>query len=190
MHPTRDTLPLKFLLGCGRAGDAWRYAAEDSSMERLETLKYAYNDQRSELDFRRRRENEIFTWSATILVVLIGSFLSSQVQKALFTTNSPLIVRVLATILIVGLTLFSVLWQQKTCRLRARNEQVLAHIAEEMGCFLPGSDGKSIYPEQWRLWGSRYLSLPEQLISASRICATTLLAITALVALWLIHPAA
>jgi hypothetical protein len=159
-------------------------------MERLETLKYAYNEQRSELDFRRRRENEIFTWSATILVIIIGSLLSSQGQKALVTTNSPLVVRVLATIVIVGLVLFSVSWQQKICRLRARNEQVLARIAEEMGCFIPDSNGKGIYPDQWRLWGSRYLSLPEQLISASRICATTLLAITALVALWLISPAA
>ncbi len=155
-------------------------------MERLETLKYAYNEQRSELDFRRRRENEIFTWSATILVVILGGLLSSQGQMALFTTRSPVLVRVLATVVILGLALFSVLWQQKTCRLRARNEQVLVHIAEEMGCFLFGPDGKSLYPNQWRLWGSRYLSLPSQLTSASRICATTLLAITALAALWFI----
>ena len=122
-------------------------------MERLETLKYAYNEQRGELEFRRRRENEIFTWSATILVVIVGGLLSSQGQKALSTTSPSLVVRVLATIVIVGLALFSVLWQQKACRLRARNEQVLVQIADEMGCFLPGPDGKRLYPDQWRLWG-------------------------------------
>ena len=92
-------------------------------MERLETLKYAYNDQRSELEFRRRRENEIFTWSATILVVIVGGLLSSQGQKALFTANSPLLIRVLVSVVIIGLTLFSVLWQQKASQFRARNEQ-------------------------------------------------------------------
>lgn len=159
-------------------------------MERLETLKYAYDEQRSELDFRRRRENEVFTWSATILVIILGGLLSSPGQKALLTTNSSAVVRVLATIVILGLAVFSVSWQQKICRLRARNEQILVQIAEEMGCFLPGPTGKSLYPDQWRLWGSRYLSLPNQMLSASRICATTLLAITALAAVWLIRPAA
>ena len=159
-------------------------------MERLETLKYAYADQRSELEFRRRRENEIFTWSATILVIIVGGLISSQGQKALFMANSPSLVRVLVSVVIIGLTLFSVLWQQKASKFRARNEQVLVQIAEEMGCFSPGPGGKALYPDHWRLWGSRYLSLPEQLTSSSRICATTLLAITALVALWIIRPAA
>jgi hypothetical protein len=82
-------------------------------MERLETLKYAYNEQRSELDFRRRRENEIFRWSATILVVILGGLLSSPGQKVLSTTNSSMVVRVLGTLVIVGLAVFSVSWQQK-----------------------------------------------------------------------------
>jgi len=160
-------------------------------MERLETLKYAYQDQRNELDFRRRRENEVFTWSATILVIILGGLLSAPGQKALLTTSSFTVARVLATIVILGLALFSVSWQQKICRLRARNTRVMVQIAEEMGCFVAGPKGeRSLYPDEWRRWGSRYVSLRNQLLSASRICATTLLALTALVALWLIRPAA
>ena len=159
-------------------------------MERIETLKYAYQDQRNELDFRRRRENEVFTWSATILVIVLGGLLSAPGQKALLTTSSFTVARVLATIVILGLAVFSVSWQQKICRLRAQNTRVLVQIAEEMGCFVAGPNGESLYPDDWRRWGSRYLSLRNQLLSASRICATTLLALTALVALWLIRPAA
>jgi hypothetical protein len=106
------------------------------------------------------------------------------------TTSSFTVARVLATIVILGLTVFSVSWQQKICRLRARNTRVLVQIAEEMGCFVAGPNGESLYPDDWRRWGSRYLSLRNQLLSASRICATTLLALTTLVALWLIRPAA
>ena len=73
-------------------------------MERIETLKYAYQDQRNELDFRRRRENEVFTWSATILVIVLGGLLSAPGQKALLTTISFTVARVLATIVILGLT--------------------------------------------------------------------------------------
>jgi hypothetical protein len=51
------------------------------------------------------------------------------------------------TIVILGLTVFSVAWQQKICRLRARNTRVLVQIAEAMGCFVAGPNGESLYPD-------------------------------------------
>ena len=45
---------------------------------KINTLKFIYQDQRGEMEYRREREYRIFAWSSSLLTALIGALLITK----------------------------------------------------------------------------------------------------------------
>ena len=120
-----------------------------------EVLKQIYEDQRRELDFRRGREQQIFTWSATVLLAATGGILASSWQNS---TLSKLGVTgiVVTAVAIAAFTLYSIVWQHYQRKYLLQNQRVLAKVAVKRGWFEERTaDGQdTIMPAAWRHWGS------------------------------------
>jgi len=148
-------------------------------------LLHMYEDQRAQLEYRRKRENDVFMWTATILLGFIGATLlvNSPERPALLQTGYG---ATLACAVVLVVTLLSIAWQQKQRRLIAAHQRFLAELQEALGCF---SVGPVTFASSWRDWGNRHVSLRSRFIQPSKLLATGLLGLLALVAgvapLWL-----
>jgi hypothetical protein len=74
----------------------------------LETLRHLEKMQRDELQYRRSREFQIFTWSATILLALIAAV---AVKPPDLLARGGSAVREVLSATVLGLTYFSLAWQ-------------------------------------------------------------------------------
>lgn len=150
----------------------------------LETLRHLQTQQREELQYRRSREFQIFTWSVSLLLAIIAAVL---VKPPGILARGGVVWRAVASIVVAGLTFYSLYWQLYQRQSSAAHARVLAKIAEKLGVFDPAAFGGSgpLYPDHWRDWGKRYLSFREQLAQPSKISATLLVGIIAMVSLWL-----
>jgi hypothetical protein len=154
------------------------------SADELETLRHLQTQQREELQYRRAREFQIFTWSVTLLLAVIAAVL---VKPPDVLAKSGVVLRVVASVIVVGLTFYSLYWQLYQRKSAAAHARVLAKIAGKLGVFDPAAfDGpEPLYPDHWRGWGERYLTFREQLSRPSKMSATFLVGIIAMVSLWL-----
>ena len=118
-------------------------------------LKSLYEDQRKELEYRRNREYQVFTWSATVFLALIGAALVSRTrQGALAHINeSGAIIGCLSIILFTAYILLWLLHQRRCMR---AHQRVLAQIALKRGWFFEAiADGsRPILPQEWRELGN------------------------------------
>ena len=153
---------------------------------KLDILKHLHVQQRAELHYRRIREFQIFSWSAAIL---LGSIVGLLARKADFQTLAQEKVgwRVIASIVIAGLTVFSLAWQLHQRRSAAAHARVLARIAGHLGAFDAAAfDLKEpLYPQIWESWGTRFKTLGSLLLRPSKVLATALLGLIALLTTWL-----
>jgi hypothetical protein len=139
----------------------------------VETLRYLEKQQHEELQYRRSREFQIFTWSATIQLTIIAAVL---VKPPDLLARGGWISRVGLSVIVLCLTSFSLVWQLQQRRLAAMHQQVLVRIVERLGAFDPkrlgGAGSEALYPEEWRGWGTRHATLSEQFRVGSKISAT------------------
>ena len=75
-----------------------------------DTLKLLYEDQRKELEYRRNREHQVLTWSATILLALIGGSLVPR-SKSSVLSNIGELGSTLAILIIFAFTAYVLVWQ-------------------------------------------------------------------------------
>lgn len=157
------------------------------SDKEVDILKHLQTQQRAELNYRRGREFQIFTWSTTILLAIIGSLFLKGKDSPIVIPTSSFIWRIIISIVIFGLTTYSILWQYHQRKASAAHSRVLAKIAGHLQCFNDSAfgDTDSLYPKSWRGWGTKFVSIKEQLTRPSKISATFLLGILALITLWL-----
>lgn len=150
----------------------------------LETLRHLQTKQREELQYRRSREFQIFTWSVTLLLAVIAAVL---VKPPEVLSRGGTALRAVASIIVAGLTFYSLHWQLYQRKSAATHARVLAKMAEKLGAFDPAAFGgpDSLYPDHWRDWGKHYLTFREQLSRPSKLSATLLVGAIALVSLWL-----
>jgi hypothetical protein len=146
-------------------------------MQDPERLLHMYDDQRSQLAFRRSRENEIFTWTASVLLAFLAGALlvKSSDRPALLQTPEGIL---LASLALSAITLFSVVWQLKQRQLMAEHQRMLVAIQDALGCFL----GPANFPAEWKKWGMKNVTLRERLFHPSKIAATVLIGIMAIAA--------
>jgi hypothetical protein len=120
-----------------------------------EVLKQIYEDQRRELDFRRGREQQIFTWSATVLLAATAGTLASSWQNSALSKLGATGV-VITGAAIAAFTVYSIVWQHHQRKYLLQNQRVLAKVAVKRGWFeertVDGSD--TIMPAAWRHWGT------------------------------------
>lgn len=150
--------------------------------EEFELLKYLHKEQRDELSYRRSREIHIFGWSNAILLAITGAMLVASPKEHSIFAEHMISARVIATILVLGLTIFSVVWQMYQCKCASMHKKVLANLTQRLGCF----DGAApLYPRKWKDWGQRYTKFSEQMCYPSKVSATFLSGIVTLVSLWI-----
>jgi len=150
----------------------------------IETLRHLQTQQREELQYRRSREFQIFTWSVTLLLAIVTAVL---VKPPDFLATGGLALRTVASVVVVGLTFYSLSWQLYQRQSAAAHARVLATIAGKLGVFDSQAFGgpEPLYPERWKRWGQRYITLREQLSRPSKMSATLAVGVVALVSLWL-----
>lgn len=147
-------------------------------MDSTQLLLHMYEDQRSQLAFRRSRENEIFIWTASVLLAFVGGALlvSRDDRSALLQSIWGIL---LASLALVIITAFSVSWQLKQRRYMAEHQKMLVRIQRELGCFSPAAVS---FPPDWQKWGHRHTKFNERLWSPSKIGATVVIGALAVTA--------
>lgn len=151
----------------------------------FELFKYLHEEQRDQLTYRRNREFQIFTWSATLLLAIVGLLIVKDPDKDVLLTKA-LYARLLGSVVVLGVGTYSALWQIYQRQRAAAHQRVLVKLAEKLGCFERGpADETTLYPYQWKSWGTRYNTFREQVTRPSKVSATMALMVIALVSIWL-----
>jgi len=147
-------------------------------------LKHLYEDQRKELDYRRTRENQIFTWSATVLLALIGGALVTKATENVLSRIGQTGVTA-AIVLVFAFTAYTIYWLIHERRLIRAHQRVLARIAAKRGWFDEKQidSEKPILPQEWRQLGT---STRERIGGIGKIAITCCLGLVAITMLWLL----
>lgn len=133
-------------------------------------LSGMYAAQAAEIEYRRKRENDVFTWSSSILIGFVGATALFTDEKASVLLQTPLGAALVSTIMAL-VTLFSVLWQFKQRKFLAANQQMLVEIEKALHFY----DGQTRYPEGWRAYGTRSSKVSDRVLKPSKILATLIL---------------
>jgi hypothetical protein len=121
--------------------------------EEIDLLIYMETTQRQEIRYREERQYNIFKWSSSILLALMGALLVTKPSESLIWVHYGLTGKIMASIIVILLVVFSVQWQIRNRRFYAENGAVIQRIDYllhyyEKGYFDPA--GKvAILPENW-----------------------------------------
>jgi len=140
-------------------------------MEPDEVLSRVYEAQRAEIEYRRNRENEIFSWSSTILIGFVGAAALFTREKAAVLLQTWPGALLLATLMAIVTTL-STAWQLKQRKFLADAQKTMVEVEKAMG-FYANSSFQA--PSQWSAWGTRNVTLRDRIFHPSKILATVLL---------------
>ena len=144
-------------------------------------LEALYADQRAELTFRRNREQQVFLWTAGILLAITGGTLAIPAVRETLGAVGPHAAR-FAALAVLALSTFSVIWQLRQRECMRTHQRVLAQLALRRGWFDElDVDGKPLIPEEWAQWGTA-----GGLSSVGgKVFATAGIGLAAAMALWL-----
>lgn len=162
---------------------------------KIDILKHIFQDQRSEMQYRREREYRIFTWSSSILLALIGALLITKQTETLIWKPYGGWGNLVASMAISLIVIYSIMWQLRNNRFRGQNAQVISRINKLLHCFEMGffdPEGGALFPDEWSDYGrkqkkkkSRLLAFLSRLFAVNFTSATFLLGILALIMIWL-----
>ena len=144
-------------------------------------LAVFHQDQREQIAFRRSRESEIFGWSAGLLFAFAGSMILGQDASKLPVIFSENVDGAFVLSIVVFTTIFPISWQQKEREHMAVHERVLARLSKALGAFEPGRffEGDAVYPRGWESYGTRHILLRNRLQEHSKVLATLLIGLGA-----------
>lgn len=121
--------------------------------EKLEVLEHTYKYQIQEVMFRRDREFKIFTWSSALFVALIGALLIVRNTETIVWQHLGLVGKIIVSITVGLMTIYSISWQNRERRLCCRNAIVITKISKLLHCFDRGYYGleeeTSLFPSEW-----------------------------------------
>lgn len=159
---------------------------------KIDVLKHAQSLQMEEVQNRRTREYQIFSWTSGLLVALIGALLvfprAPQTIWSIYGSTG----KNLAMLAVAIFALQSVFWQIRNRKAAQGNARAVTYINRllhlfEPGYFEPGSD-KSVLPQEWLKWGERAMDTKSRsifeeigaaIVGANFISPTLLLAVVA-----------
>lgn len=154
---------------------------------KIDILKFMYDDQRSEVEYRREREHKIFTWSSNILLIFIGALLITKQSEILVWKSYGIWGSVVASAAVVLIVIYSLIWQLRTNKLRGQNAQVISRISVILHCFDKGyydQGGAALFPDSWSGYGRSKITFRRRLFAANYASATFLLGVMALIMIW------
>jgi hypothetical protein len=160
---------------------------------KIDILKFVFQDQRNEIQYRREREYRIFTWSSSILSALIGALLITRQTGSIIWQPYGAWGNLVASAAVALITIYSVLWHSRNNRFHGQNAQVLSRINKLLHCFEKGyfdNSGTALFPDAWTDYGkgmsiSSFRKLLRRIFAVNYTSATVLLGILALIMIWL-----
>src|SRR4030095_8016079 len=151
-----------------------------NTTDKIDLIKFLYEDRIDEIKFLRERQEKIFAWSSNIFMALIGALLIIEPSKApvwAFTVQSKSI----ASLAIAVLIFFSVWWQQRTRHFHYENGQVMQKLQRllhcyEKGYFDPNNDEFILFPLHWSSSeGEKPRTFIQRMFVANFVSATLIL---------------
>lgn len=162
---------------------------ELDSKTKIELLKYLHRDQREEIHYRREREYRVFTWSSSILLILIGALLITKQSENIVWEPYGNFGSVGASLAVVLLVAFSIRFQFKNHKYRGQNARIVARINMLLHCFDEGffdsEETSSLFPKNWIYYGRHHDKLRDRLFQANFTAATFLLGVIAVAMIWI-----
>lgn len=161
---------------------------------KIDILKHAQSLQMAEVQNRRAREYQIFSWTSGLLVALIGALLVFPRAPQPIWTIYGGTGRFLAALAVAVFALHSIVWQIRNRQTGQDNARAVVRINQllhlfDPGYFDPGSD-QSVLPPQWQKWGGKALETESRsvlgeiaagILGANFISPTLLLAVVAVI---------
>jgi hypothetical protein len=159
-----------------------------SKTEKLDLLLHLHKHVKEEVDFLRKRQDQIFNWTSGILMGLIGALLIIEPSKHPVwgaQLGSKLVV---SAALLVFIT-FSVVWQQRTRRWHGENGQVILKMEQLMHCYDEGyfdPAGETVlFPSRWNKPPEAEIpGFKKRLFAANYVSATILIGMLAIAMVW------
>ncbi len=161
--------------------------------EKIELLKFFYDKTRKESNFLRERQYKIFTWSSNVFIALIGLlFITDTSNTFAFNLYNPWI-KTIASLMLIGLMVFCVDWQQRNRKWIRENGEVINKIEELLHCFDKGYfdtvGEKTLFPDNWRFSATqRRKSFIRRLFYANYVSATIFLGVLTAIMVWFYNP--
>ncbi|MAT45174.1 MAG: hypothetical protein CL609_22835 [Anaerolineaceae bacterium] len=123
--------------------------------EKQELLMFLYDQSKQEIRFLRERQDKIFSWANNLIAIFIGALLIVDRTKSTIFSNYGIYGKIVASILILSLVAFSIIWQIRNREWQEENKTVISKIAKILKCFdkqLYAEDlneNTSIFPSSW-----------------------------------------
>lgn len=164
--------------------------ANKNSSDKIELLRFLYEDRIGEVKFLRERQEKIFAWSSNIFMALIGALLIIEPSKApvwAFTVQSKFV----ASLAIIVLIIFSMRWQQRTRRWHNESGQVIQSMQRlfhcyEKGYFDPNNEEFILFPLRWsNSEGEKPRNFFQRMFAANFVSATVILGVLTIVMVWI-----
>lgn len=160
---------------------------------KVDLLKFIYQDQRGEMEYRREREYRIFVWSSGLLTALIGALLITKQSDVVVWQSYSAWGNVVASAAVILISAFSSLWHHRNRRFRGQNAKVIARISRLLHCYDTGyfdKSGTALFPPEWSQFGknknkSKFRRLLNYISAINYTSATLLLGALALMMIWL-----
>jgi hypothetical protein len=128
-------------------------SAERLTKEKIDLLLYMDGVQRQEIRYKDERVHNIFTWSSSILIVVMGALIATKQSEVIIWGAYGLTGKIMASIIITFLAVFSVQWQIRNRKYIADNGAVIQRIDYLLHYYDKGYfDSKnkdSLFPEKW-----------------------------------------
>jgi hypothetical protein len=112
-----------------------------SEAEKLDVLKHLHLVIRDEIAHMRERQDKIFTWTSSILLLIIGASLVLDQSKVPVWANRGILGGFSASATIVLIVVFSTRWQQKYRHNQDHADFTQQKIEKQLGCFELGGYG-------------------------------------------------
>lgn len=162
------------------------------TIDKMDILKHIHTVQRDEVKFRRDREYQVFAWTNSIFVALIGVLLLSQPSQGVIWGSYGINGKIIASIAVLVLVVYSSNWQYRNLRIQDKSAKIIVKINRLFHLFEKGffdsTSNDALYPDEWVDWGTPSKKITKKLsrllFSANYISTTMLLGILAIVMIW------
>jgi hypothetical protein len=168
----------------------WKPKVDWSHTEKHELLMHLHIRARDEIDFLRKRQDKIFQWSSSVLLLVIGALLVVDSTDLIIWVNLGTIGKMIASAAILILVVFAVWWQQRNREWQEESIEVMEKIERLFYCFEEGyygtPDDIALYPERWAnpRDPDKRLEWRKRIFRVNYLSASVLLGVLAIVMVW------
>jgi len=165
---------------------------------KVDLLKFFYSQSQNEIKFLRERQDKIFIWSSNLFVLIIGALLIIDSSKELIWSSLGWGGRIVASIGVLVIAIFSVRWQQRNRAWQEENKTVVNRIALLLHCFDEdyyqtngsiGPENESLFQKRWDVKDAEYRKKSknfwEKILPINYVSITYLLSILVILLMWL-----